>query len=120
MNIDTEVPKYRKKSTAKGQPRSNHKHMYETVLLIRHHTVPDINTGKQIEKETRFPTKICTICGRIKETDTNQKWYINVGHKDHKWAYFTKELSEASLELPIWFCNGFFDTFAKPIGGKND
>jgi hypothetical protein len=40
--IEDEVGKYRKRSKAKGQPRSKHKHIYETVLLITSYEVPDI------------------------------------------------------------------------------
>lgn len=118
--IEDEVGKYRKKSTAKGQPRSKHKHIYETVLLIRPYQIPDIHTGKQIEKEHKYPTKVCTICGRVDAIDYDQKWYDKEEHKHLKWTYFTKELSEAALKLPVWFCSGYCDKFAIPMEDNNE
>ena len=118
--IEDEVGKYRKKSRAKGQPRSKHKHIYKTVLLITPYQVPDIHTGKQIEKEHKYPTKVCTICGRVADIDYDDLWYKREEHKHLKWIYFTKELSDAALKLPIWFCNDYFDKFATPMEGNND
>ena len=120
FNIQDEIPKYRKKSKAKGQPRSNHKHIYETVLLITPFKVPDVNTGKQIQKERKYPTKVCNICGRIDTIDYDKKWYNTEEHKNLKWTYFTKELSDAALKLPVWFCNSYCDKFAIPMRDKNE
>ena len=118
--IDDEVGKYRKKSTAKGQPRSKHKHIYETVLLITPYQVPNVATGKQIEKEHRYPTRVCTICGRVADIDYDDKWYNKEEHKHLKWTYFNKELSEAALKLPVWIRNDCWDKFAIPMEDKNE
>ena len=118
--IDDEVGKYRKKSRAKGQHRSKHKHIYETVLLITPYQVPDVHTGKEIEKEHRYPTKVCTICGRVDAIDYDDKWYNKEEHKHLKWTYFTKELSDAALKLPVWFRNKHFDKFSSPMENKDE
>lgn len=118
--IDDEVGKYRKKSTAKGQPRSKHKHIYETVLLITPYQVPEVATGKQLEKEHKYPTKLCTICGRVDTIDYDDQWYNKEEHKHLKWTYFTKELSDAALKLPVWTRNDYFDKFAIPMEDNND
>ena len=118
--IDDEVGKYRKKSTAKGQPRSKHKHIYETVLLITPYEVPDIHTGKQIKKRRYDPTKVCTVCGRVDEIDWDEKWYNKIEHKHLKWTYFTKELSDAAIRLPVWYRNDYSDKFAKPMEDKDE
>ena len=118
--IDDEIGKYRKKSTAKGQPRSKHKHIYETVLLITPYEVPDVHTGKQLEKEHRYPTKVCNICGRVDTIDYDEKWYNKEEHKHLKWTYFTKELSAAALKLPVWFHNDYSDKFAIPMEDKDE
>ena len=119
--IEDEVGKYRKKSTAKGQPRSKHKHIYETVLLITPYEVPDVLTGKQIKKEHRYPTKVCTICGRVDTIDYDEKWYNKEEHKHFlQWTYFTKELSDAALKLPVWFHNDYGDKFAIPMEDYNE
>ena len=118
--IDDEVGKYRKRSTAKGQPRSKHKHIYETVLLITPYEVPDIHTGKQIKKEHKHPTKVCTICGRVDDIDYDDKWYNKEEHKHLKWMYFTKELSEVALKLPIWTRSDYYNKFATLVENNND
>lgn len=118
--IDDEVGKYRKKSTAKGQPRSKHKHIYETVLLITPYQVPDIHTGKQIKGERKYPTKVCTICGRVDDVDCDEKWYNKEEHKHLTWTYFTKELSEAALNLPVWFRSEQLGKFAIPMEYNNE
>ena len=47
-----EEPKHKKKSKGNGEPRSKHKHVYETVLLHRHYRFIDHKTGKEhIRKE---------------------------------------------------------------------
>ena len=117
--FDDEVGKYRKKSKAKGQPRSKHKHIYETVLLITPYQVPDIHTGKQIEKEHRYPTKVCTICGRIDTIDYDEKWYNNEEHRDLR-KYFIKDLSEDTLKLPVWFRSNYRDKFAILMEDNNE
>ena len=118
--FEEDVCKYRTRSTAKVRPRSKHKHMYETVLLTCHYKVPDVNTGKQIEKESRQPTKVCTVCGRIDKKDNNEMWYNKQEHKHLKWTYFTNELSEAALKLPVWHCTSYFDNTAIPAETNND
>ena len=118
--VEDEVGKYRKRSKAKGQPRSKHKHIYETVLLITQYEVPDIHTVKQIKKEHKYPTKVCTICGRVDDIDCDKKWYNKEEHKRSMWRYFTKELSDAALKLPVWFCNSRSDKFAIPMDEKEE
>lgn len=118
--IDEEVGKYRKKSTAKGQPRSKHKHIYETVLLVSYFELPNIHTGKQIKKEARYPTKVCTICGRVDSVDNDEKWYKKEKHENINFTYFTKELSENALRLPVWSRTDAFDKFAKPEEVNDD
>lgn len=118
--IDDEVGKYKKKSTAKGQPRSKHKHIYETVLLITHYKVPDIHTGKQIEKEHKYPTKVCNICGRIDAIDYDEKWYKKNEHKHLKWTYYTKELSDAAIRLPVWYRSDNRDKFAVSVEDNDE
>ena len=52
-----EETRYKKKSKAKGLPRSKHKHTYQTVLLKCYHTFPDFRTGKPRTTFTELPTK---------------------------------------------------------------
>ena len=105
--IDDEIPKYKKKSKKRGQPRSDHKHTYETVLLTRYY---HFNLGESRTSESKQPTKVCTICGRIAEVDCDASLYDVHPDTKIKWA-FVKDLSEKALGLPKWYVDGF-DKFA--------
>lgn len=107
--IDDEIPAHKKKSKKKGQPRADHKHMYETVLLItRYH----INVGAPSISEHIMPTKVCTICGRIGYIDEDESLYEAHPDPDVKrWMLWRKELSEKALGLPKWRADAF-DKFA--------
>jgi hypothetical protein len=60
--FENEVPKHKKKSKKKGQPRADHKHDYKEVVV---HSWWD-NPFKQGEKREHDDIcEVCTICGRI-------------------------------------------------------
>ena len=101
--IDDDIPTHKKKSKKKGQPRSDHKHIYETVLLIRYW---HFNYG---DSKDIMPTKVCTICGRIDDIDRDVSLYEDDGSPS--WAVWGKNLSEKALNLPKWYVNGL-DKFA--------
>lgn len=105
--IDDETPAYKKKSKKKGQPRADHKHTYETVLLTRYY---HFNFGEPRTSESKLPTKVCTICGRIDYVDYDESLYNIHPDTNIKWA-FVKDLSEKALSLPKWYVNEF-DKFA--------
>ena len=100
--IDDEIPAYRKKSKKKGQPRADHKHTYETVLLTRYY---HFNLGESRTSECKQPTKVCTICGRIGEVDRDNSLY-NVHPDDNvkPWMVWVRDLSEKALSLPKMAC----------------
>ena len=110
--LTDEEPKHKKKSTAKGLPRSKHKHQYETVLLSHFYYHPDIHTGKEKTMEIRIPTKVCMICGRVEHTDRDPSYYIEIP-SSHPWLGSSKKLSERALNLPKWYVDDYFDKFAK-------
>ena len=105
--------KHKKKSTAKGRARADHKHEYETVLLKRTYTTKDM-WGKDDISEISLPTKLCTICGRIKETDTDDSYYVIERITGHGFirSLYNRGLSEKALNLPKWYAD-FWDAFAK-------
>lgn len=105
--IGDEIPAYRKKSKKKGQPRADHKHTYETVLLTRYY---HYNFGEPRTSESKQPTKVCTICGRIDYVDHDASLYDVHPDTKIKWA-FAKDLSEKALGLPKWRADAF-DKFA--------
>ena len=110
--LTNEEPKYKKKSDAKGLPRSKHKHQYETVLLSHFFHHSDVHTGKKKVSEYRIPTKVCMICGRVEHIDKDPSYYVEKTC-DYPLISHTKELSEKALGLPKWYVNDFFDKFAK-------
>ena len=60
-----EEQKYKKKRISSGQPRAKHKHKYETVLLKTCYDYTDHLTGKSSCRISRYPTKVCIICGSL-------------------------------------------------------
>lgn len=105
--IDDEPSAYKKRAKKKGQPRADHKHTYETVLLTRY---LHFNVGEPKTSERKQPTKVCTICGRIDYVDYDESLYDVHPDTEIKWA-FVKDLSEKALNLPKWHVDGF-DKFA--------
>lgn len=106
-----EEPRYKKKSKSKGQPRSKHKHIYETVLLYRYWRGIDYETGRERIRTNAIPTKVCTICGRTDDIDEDPSYYV----KDSKimyWFTSASDLSERALNLPKWYVEDYFDKFA--------
>lgn len=109
-----EETRYRKKSKAKGLPRSKHKHTYQTVLLKCYHTFPDFKTGKPRTTFTELPTKVCSICGRIDYVDTDPSLYTRKELNEHlPYRVYSKELSAKALALPKYYKDDFLDKFAK-------
>ena len=107
-----DYPKYKKKSTSKGLPRSKHKHVYETVLLTRDYHTTDYKTGKPHINQTTTPTKVCTVCGRIDEIDKDPSFYDEKTVLDISFIAYDKVLSEKALNLPKWHAKDFWDKFA--------
>lgn len=114
ITLYDEETKYKKKSKAKGLPRSKHKHVYQTVLLKSYHTYPDFKTGKTKVSFTELPTKVCSICGRVDYVDTDPSFYVKKELNDHlSYRIYSKELSEKALALPKYYIDDFLDKFAK-------
>lgn len=104
--IEAEVPKYRKKSKRKGQPRADHKHEYKTVLLHRNFASLFDDRHKSF---STTPTQVCTICGRIGYVDHDQYELVeipNMPYRIHEKAIRNKE------SLEEWCCDDFLDKFA--------
>lgn len=94
--------KHKKKSQAKGQPRSKHKHEYKTVLL--HCLVPNFNNLSKFH-EILSATKVCSICGRISENDPNQ--YVD-STEENKTSYYISERKIKNPELlESWYAYGY-------------
>ena len=117
MNYYVDEPeiRYRKKSKAKGLPRADHKHIYETVLLTKRYHGTDFKTGRERITETHIPTRVCNICGRINNVDRDSKYYVRNPIYDLPFKVCEESLSEEALKLPKWLAEDFWDKFAKKI-----
>jgi hypothetical protein len=97
--FENEIPKYKKKSKKKGQPRADHKHEYKEVVV---HSWFD-NPFKQSErKESAEICKVCTACGRIGEYVTGMFLAIDPDKYDVN-------------SMEHWMVDDYFDKFAKKM-----
>ena len=108
--LTEEEPKYKKKSKGNGLPRSKHKHTYETVLLYSYYHHTDLKTGADKITESKMPTKVCTICGRVDAVDFS--YYNLVPIDNHPFNCKERVLKEEALNLPKWYVKDYFDKFA--------
>lgn len=104
--------KHKKKSISKGQPRSKHKHIYETVLLASNYRSVNLKTGAPEIHKYLAPTKVCTICGRIDKVDNDESYYITKQPSLLPFLISNKALSEKAWSLPKWYAEDFWDKFA--------
>jgi len=109
-----ENTKHKKKSTTKGQPRADHKHIYETVLLTSEFHSVDFTNGQPRTTYYEYPAKVCSICGRIDGVDHDEKFYKPKVEVSFSTWRTEKELSPEALKLPRWRAD-FFDKFAEKI-----
>ena len=107
--FENEVPKHRKKSKKKGQPRADHKHEYKTVLLLNEYVnqyFPDKPTL------TKRPMKVCMICGRVCDIDYYRYDLVEMHGMPYR-IHERKIRDEESLEK--WYVDDYLDKFAKKM-----
>lgn len=97
--IENEVPKYKKKSKKKGQPRADHKHEYEAVVL---HSWWENPFKQGVTNEHTEICKVCTICGRIGDYITGH--FFGLDNYD-------------TTGMDYWYVDDHFDKFAKKMDG---
>lgn len=105
--FESDVPRYKKRSKKKGQPRADHKHEYKTVLLLNEYVNTYLPDKKTLIKR---PTKICTICGRVGEIDRSQ--YDVKQIPDMPYIIHEYEIRDED-KLEKWYVESYFDKFAK-------
>lgn len=106
--IVNDQPKHKKKSKAKGQPRADHKHIYEPVLLYRPHK--NHYTGEITDIIT--VNTVCQICGRIDDTLHGDEWYDGEAYQLGKYRFMKDRLNAKALALPHWYTDDYWDKFA--------
>ncbi len=97
--FESEVPKYKKKSKKKGQPRANHKHEYKEVVL---HSWWDNPFKQGVRNESTEICKVCTICGRIGDYVTGFLLGVDSSKYD-------------MTSMEHWMVDDYFDKFAKKM-----
>ena len=107
--LETEMPKHKKRSKKRGQPRADHKHEYKTVLLLHEYEHPWSPGETSLIKR---PVKVCMICGRVGDTDFD--YYDHVEMPDMPYKICERVIKdEDSLEK--WYVDDFLDKFAKKV-----
>lgn len=100
--IAPEEAKYKKKSDSRGQPRSKHKHQYETALVHYKYSLTKPHDPNPWKVDYYSATKVCTICGRLSgESDPayyeNEKCVNTFGS-----YYFKAKLTPEAYNLERW------------------
>ena len=114
QDFTNDIPKYRKKSTAKPPAKSKHKHVYEPCLFeypahwyMKSHEHMMYERG-HIKKSLRFGS-YCPICGKTGEIDL-KRWWTSVKKHDGIHSYIEsiyteeaeRELNPVTRTLPVF------------------
>lgn len=98
--LENEIPKHKKKSKKKGQPRADHKHEYKEVVL---HSWWDNPFKNNVRIEHTEICKVCSICGRIGDSITGR--FFGLEYSDYDTTF-----------MEHWMVDDyFFDKFAKKM-----
>ena len=95
--FENEVPKYKKKSKKKGQPRADHKHEHKEVVL---HWWWDNPFKQGVKNEHTQICKVCAICGRVGEYVAEIFYEIDPDKYD-------------VTKMEHWMVDDYFDKFVK-------
>ena len=83
-DIQNDIPKYRKKSSARPPTKAKHKHAYEPCLI----EYPLDWWNKPHERKRYVPhlqfSAYCPVCGKVGEVD-RERWFTTV--KKHNGAH---------------------------------
>jgi hypothetical protein len=101
-----EKSKHKKKSQGTKQvPWPKHKHEYQDVLLEHIH----FSYHLQRSSLSRYPSKVCKICGRIGETCKDEKYYTEKVLTGLPYLIREKQLTEEALKLPVYHYDNYLD-----------
>lgn len=116
-DISNDIPKYRKKSTARPPAKAKHKHVYEPCLI----EYPLDWWNKPHERKRYVPhlqfSAYCPVCGKIGEVD-RERWFTTVKKYNIGRPYLEsvhteeakRELNLTTRTLPVF---KVVDPFAK-------
>ena len=109
-SIPDDIPKYRKKSTAKSPAKADHKHVYEPCLLEQLELWYCKPHERQSNKTLLKFSSYCPICGKVGEADRD-RWWTTVKKNNGMFSYLEKvrteeaerELNPATRTLPVFY-----------------
>lgn len=100
--LENDEPKHKKKAQKKSVARSDHKHIYKTVLLHRLYDDP-FHAGSK--RDHQSAAKVCEICGRVgdRDEDAYEKIRGKIG--------FSFEIKDPD-SLEQWYVENYCEKFA--------
>lgn len=115
---ENDIPKYKKKSTAKAPPKSKHKHLVEPCV-VAYSSEWWTKEHLRTTNKTTIITGYCPICGKIGELKDKSKWYTkdNGVLNNVEWtktvytAEGNREMNPETRTLPYFEINDPFDKF---------
>lgn len=129
-DFSNDIPKYKKKSTAKPPAKSKHKHVYEPCLIdypeqwyLKPHEHQLYENGRE-KRRLRFDS-YCPVCGKTGGIDKD-RWWTSVKKHNGVISYIEsihteeaeRELNPATRTLPVFKVDGWGEKFVDIFGEK--
>lgn len=123
QDFTNDIPKYRKKSTAKPPTKAKHKHVYEPCLFeypeqwyLKPHEQKRCGDG-QVKTKLRF-SSYCPICGKTGDCDYD-RWHTKVERNNGVFSYLEtvyteeaeREINPETRTLPVFKVGGWGEKF---------
>ena len=122
--IQNDVPRYRKKSKKKGEPKSDHKHVYEPCVFAYHGTHLERNKGFVPDDYLSYTIgTCCRTCGKIgaryhRDLEWMQRlnYWPSRGNWREQWTEKAlREFDPATRTLPCYLIEGDWPKYAKEM-----
>ena len=108
--ITNDIPKYRKKSTARPPAKAKHKHEYEPCLLEQLEEWYCKPHERKTNKTRLMFASYCPFCGKTNSPDRD-RWWTTVKKNNGMFSYLEsvhtkeakRELNPATRTLPVFY-----------------
>ena len=96
MNLQDDIPKYRKKAQKKGLSRSKHKHTYENCVFWKHERILDNAKGFIFGPGIEYSIgTYCPICNKI-GTTYDRSWTVDQKDSIAFFSFIKTDWNEAA------------------------
>lgn len=120
--IPNDVPRYRKKSKKKGEPKADHKHLYAACVFAYYGIHLERNKGFVQDDYLSYSIgTCCSVCHRV-GTKFNREWMRKINYwptKENWHEQWTdaalREINPDTRTLPIYFLEGEWPKYAKEM-----